>query len=112
MISTSEKGREGESHAEAFLRKRGYRIVEKNVRIPGGEIDLVCLDGSTLVFVEVKRRDRRSFGSALGAVDARKRRKLRALAADYAQILAPRSRVRFDVVALDGDRTTLHKDAF
>lgn len=111
-MSNAAKGREAESRAEAFLRERGYRVLERNARAPGGEIDLVCVDGDTLVFVEVKRRDGARFGSAFSAVDARKRRRLRTAAADYAQILAPRARIRFDVVALDGDRTTLHRDAF
>lgn len=112
MSSTAEKGRDGETRAEAFLAALGYRVLERNARLPGGEIDLVCVDGATLVFVEVKRRDGTRFGSALSGVDARKRARLRALAADYAQILAPQARVRFDVVALDGERTTLHRNAF
>jgi len=110
--SAAGKGRAGEMRAEAFLRSRGYRVVERNARLPGGEIDLVCIDAGTLVFVEVKRRDSRTFGTALASVDARKRARLRSLAADYVQVLAPNARVRFDVVALDGDRTTLHRDAF
>ncbi len=112
MISASKKGSDGESLAEGFLRRRGYRVLERNARLPGGEIDLVCIEKGTLVFVEVKRRDRATFGSALCAVDARKRTKLRALAADYAQIVAPNARIRFDIVALDGGRTTLHRNAF
>lgn len=112
MNSASEKGSEGESIAEAFLRSSGYRVLQRNARLPRGEIDLICIENETLVFVEVKRRDRASFGSALSAVDARKRAKLRSLAADYAQIVAPKARIRFDVVALDGSRTTLHRNAF
>ena len=84
----------------------------RNVRLPGGEIDAVCLDGETLVIVEVKRRDSHQFGSALAAVDARKRARLRAAAADYAQVVAPSAKMRFDVVALDGPRLTLHRNAF
>ena len=84
----------------------------RNVRVPGGEIDAVCLDGATLVVVEVKRRDARGFGPALGAVDARKRATLRRIAADYAQIVAPTAKIRFDVVALDGNRLSLHRNAF
>lgn len=110
--STTAKGRAGESRAEAFLRGAGYEVLERNVRVPGGEIDLICRDGATLVFVEVKARGSRSFGSALSAVDARKRTRLRRLAADYAQIVAPKATCRFDVVALDGDRMTLTRNAF
>ncbi len=110
--STSSKGRQGETRAAAFLAERGYRILVRNLRLPGGEIDLLCLHERTLVFVEVKRRDGKRFGSALAAVDYRKRKKLRALAADYAQIVAPGYPVRFDVVALDGNRLCLHRNAF
>ena len=108
----NEKGRDGEDLAASFLAAAGYRVLARNVRIPGGEIDAVCLDGNTLVVVEVKRRDSSAFGTALGAVDARKRAKLRRIAADYAQIVAPSAKIRFDVVTLDGNRPRLHRNAF
>jgi putative endonuclease len=111
-LDNAEKGRLGEDRASRFLAARGYRVLARNVRVPGGEIDAVCLDGPTLVIVEVKRRDSRSFGSALQAVDARKRATLRRIAADYAQIVAPSAKIRFDVVTLDGQRLTLHRNAF
>jgi putative endonuclease len=110
--STSRKGRAGEARAAAFLERNGYRIVARNLRGPGGEIDLVCIEGGTLVFVEVKRRDRGGYGSALGAVDARKRRRLRETAADFAQVAAPGARFRFDIVTIDGNRLALHRNAF
>jgi putative endonuclease len=108
----AEKGRFGEDRASAFLAECGYRVLARNVRLPGGEIDALCLDGPTLVIVEVKRRDSRAFGSALRAVDARKRATLRRIAADYAQVVAPSSKIRFDVVTLDGQRISLHRNAF
>ncbi len=111
-MNAGAKGRDGEDRAAAFLEERGYRVVARNVRLPGGELDAVCLDGSTLVVVEVKRRDTGACGSALGAVDARKRATLRRLAADYAQVVAPRAKIRFDVVTLDGNRLRLHRNAF
>ena len=46
----------GESAAELFLRAKGYKIVARRYRAPVGEIDLVMLDGETLVFIEVKAR--------------------------------------------------------
>jgi putative endonuclease len=110
--SAAAKGRAGEERAAAFLESCGYRVIARNVRLPGGEIDAVCLDGATLVIVEVKRRDGSAFGTALAAVHARKRATLRRLAADYAQVVAPSATIRFDVVALDGDRLRLHRDAF
>ncbi|MBV8153609.1 MAG: YraN family protein [Candidatus Eremiobacteraeota bacterium] len=111
-MSAGDKGRAGEDRAAAFLEAAGYRVLQRNVRVPGGEIDVLCLDGATLVVVEVKRRDSATFGSALGAVDARKRATLRRIAADYAQIVAPSAKIRFDVVTLDGNRPTLHRNAF
>jgi putative endonuclease len=112
LQSNSAKGRAGEDRASSFLASCGYRVLARNVRVPGGEIDAVCLDGPTLVIVEVKRRDSRTYGSALRAVDARKRATLRRIAADYAQIVAPTAKIRFDVVALDGQRLSLHRNAF
>ena len=110
--STSWKGRQGERYAEAFLIRFGYRILCRNLRLPGGEIDLVCLDRGILVFVEVKRRDSLRFGSALSAVHRGKQWTIRTIAADYAQIVAPGRQIRFDVVALDGNRIRLHRNAF
>jgi len=111
-LDNAEKGRRGEDRASNFLAECGYRVVARNVRVPGGEIDAVCFDGPTLVIVEVKRRDTRTYGSALRAVDARKRGTLRRIAADYAQIVAPSAKIRFDVVTLDGSRLSLHRNAF
>ena len=111
-MSHSAKGRDGEDRAAAFLEASGYRIVARNVRLPGGEIDAVAVERGTLVFVEVKSRSGAGYGSALSGVDAKKRATLRRLAADYAQVVAPSARFRFDVVALDGNRVTLHRNAF
>jgi putative endonuclease len=46
----------GEQVAARFLRRKGCRVLAKNYRCPAGEIDLICRDGGTLVFVEVKSR--------------------------------------------------------
>ena len=110
--ATGAKGRDGEERAAAFLQAQGYSIVQKNVRLPGGEIDLVCKDGNIIVFIEVKYRATGAFGSALGSVDHRKRATLRRLAADFLQFHAPTAIARFDIVAIDGDRITLHRNAF
>ncbi len=112
LQSNGVKGRAGEDRAAAFLEQAGYRIVRRNLRLPGGEIDLVCRDRDTIVFVEVKLRTNRRFGGALSGVTAAKRETLRRLAADFVQIVAPNAHFRFDVVAVDGDRMTLHRNAF
>jgi putative endonuclease len=87
-------------------------VIARNVRLPGGEIDVIARERDVIVFVEVKARTTRRFGSALSAVDARKRRTLRALAADWLQIAAPAAQARFDVVTFEGGRPRLHRGAF
>jgi putative endonuclease len=105
-------GRRGEDAAIRLLEARGYVVLARNVRLPGGEIDVIAKDGATIAFVEVKTRTSARYGSALAAVDARKRRTLRALAADWLQIAAPRALARFDIVTIDGDSAELHRGAF
>jgi len=111
-MTSKDLARSCEDAAVALLVQGGYEIVGRNVRMPGGEIDVVARDGETVVFVEVKGRAGRTFGSAIGAVDARKRRTLRKLAAEWMQLFAPRAFARFDVVAADGARIRHYKDAF
>ena len=71
--------RAGEKLACQFLRRSGYKILYRNFRgRTGGEIDVVCRDGDTLVFVEVKTRTREDFGRPFEAVDRDKRKRHRA----------------------------------
>jgi putative endonuclease len=105
-------GATGEEAAAAYLVTLGMRILRRNLRGPGGEIDIVALDGETVVFVEVKVRRSRGFGSAIGAVDHRKRARIRAVAQDYLQFYAPNARARFDVLTIERGALILHRDAF
>ena len=93
-------GVSGETLAEDHLRGLGYEIVGRDVRTPLGQLDLVAVDGRTLVFVEVKTRAGRGFGLPQEAVDARKIRKLRQLGLYYLKMRPHRGPVRFDVVGL------------
>ena len=96
-------GQAGESAAEEYLRRKGYRIVERNLRSPAGELDLVAEDGRVLVFVEVKARRTDAFGGAIQAVDQRKQKKLIQLATQYLARHHVKDRLcRFDVVLLQG----------
>ena len=88
-------GISGEALAEDHLRGLGYEIVT-----PLGQLDLVAMDGRTLVFVEVKTRAGHGFGLPQEAVDARKIRKLRQLGLYYLKMRPHRGPVRFDVVGL------------
>jgi putative endonuclease len=110
-------GRRGERIAERHLRRRGYRILERNFRAAGAEIDLVALDGETLVFVEVKTRRTTHSGAPAEAINRRKQNQLRRAAELYA--LGHRAQdcaMRFDVVAICADRAGRHlellRDAF
>jgi putative endonuclease len=96
-----ERGRWAEDVAGRHLEKIGCRVRARNVRLAGGEIDLVVTDGDTLVFVEVKAR--RAAGTAAAAVTADKRRRLgRAAAAWVTRRGIPRGGCRFDVVTVEG----------
>ena len=94
-------GKLGEQIGESYLKKWGYQIVERNVRSPFGEIDLVALHQGTLVFVEIKTRRDRTFGAPEEAVDERKKNQLIRLASWYlAQHPKAEPSIRFDVLAI------------
>ena len=97
-----ERGAVGEKAARKALRRAGYRILEKNVRTPSGEIDIVALDGDVLCFVEVKARSGDAFGSPEEALDDVKRRRFRAAANEIlrARRLTGRPH-RLDLVAVE-----------
>ena len=96
-------GRRGERAAEKYLRRNGYRIVARNFRAAGAEIDLVAMDGETLVFVEVKTRRSRDAGAPEEAVDERKQKQIRRAAELFAtRYRAAEVTMRFDIIAVDG----------
>lgn len=99
-------GAAGERAAERFLRQQRYTIVERNYRTPAGEIDLIALDGPTVVFVEVKTRTGSTHGSPFDAVNAHKQRQIVRAAVRFlaAKRLLDRP-ARFDVVGVWWDGT-------
>lgn len=109
------KGAREEDLALAHLQARGLKLVARNVRQPGGELDLVMRDGSELVVVEVRKRAHAGYGSAAESVDARKQQRV-VRATQGLLVRNPelaRLPVRFDVVALDaGDRIDWIRAAF
>jgi putative endonuclease len=110
-------GAKGERLAVRRLRRDGYRIVARNFRAAGAEIDAIAWDGDTLVFVEVKTRLRFGAGSPEESVNWLKQNHIRRAAAIYARAHAMEERpMRFDVVAVsrpDGRwRLEIIKDAF
>jgi putative endonuclease len=91
----------GEKLARDFLAKNGYQIVETNYRCPEGEIDIIARHEDTLVFVEVRTKKSRQFGSPEESITPTKMARLRAVAAHYGQTHSnlPPSR-RIDVIAI------------
>jgi putative endonuclease len=81
--TTTARGREAEERAAHHLEGRGLRVVERNFRIRGGEIDLICRDGRTLIFVEVRLRSGGDFGGAAASITATKRRRIVLAAQHY-----------------------------
>jgi len=109
--STYLSGKRAERRAEDFLRRRGYAILVRNYHARGGELDLVAREGDCLVFVEVKARRTRAFGTAEEALTARKRARLRYAARHFLSRHRWDGPVRFDVVALQGGRARLYRNA-
>lgn len=69
-------GSDYEARSARWLQARGLQLLCRNFRCRGGELDLVALDGSCLVFVEVRARSHPGYGGAAASVDHRKQRKL------------------------------------
>ncbi|HEV3272631.1 MAG TPA: YraN family protein [Candidatus Methylacidiphilales bacterium] len=85
--------------AAAFVRRHGYKVLVRNFKTTGGEIDLVCRDGDALVFVEVKTRAEDDIVRPAEAIDARKEGALREAARRYIELLERKDvRHRFDAV--------------
>jgi len=94
-------GRKGEDLAASYFRERGWEIVERNYTTWLGEIDLICRDHGTLVFVEVKTRTPTDFARPDQSVTRRKQAKLRRLVEDYlVKHNIESSDVRFDVLGV------------
>ena len=119
LVPEKPLGRQGEAAAARYLKRLGYKVVARGDRSIGGELDLVAVDGRTIVFVEVKTRRSGEPGRPAEAVDRAKQRRLSRAAQVY---LKRRGLLdypaRFDVVAVtwpgDDRRPKIEhfKDAF
>ena len=113
MGFAQDRGRAGEALAAAYLELVGCRLVARNVRLAGVEVDLVVDDGVSRVLVEVRLRSRADYGSAATTLDRTKRERLvrAARALEQQGVRHP----RVDVVAIDlsatGATLTHHRNA-
>lgn len=102
-MNNLEFGAEGERIAAAFLARRGWRILGRNVRIGNGELDIVAMDGDELVIVEVRAR---TVGRVLPpemSVGPQKIRKLIRAARNYVKAVSFEGNWRIDVLAITAD---------
>lgn len=113
-----EAGASAEALARRYLEERGLKLLERNFRCRGGEIDLIMRDGSCIALIEVRLRSDDRYGGAAASVNWKKQQRL-IVAARYLLLTRPPLRgfpLRFDVVTLEpahGDlRVAWLKDAF
>jgi len=116
-MQKKELGKKGEEIALRFLKKKGYRIIEKNYVCKMGEMDIVAREKDTLVFVEVKTRTSTHFGPPQLAVNFSKQRQLSKVALNYLKEKHLGDvKARFDVVAIllkeKEEEMELIRDAF
>ncbi len=118
-LTTKAIGDSTEALAANYLKTQGLALATQNYSSKYGEIDLICQDGQTWVFVEVKYRRSAAYGGAISTISSTKQQKLKLCASFYLQQLGINeynTSCRFDVVALQGDLTqpqiTWLKNAF
>ncbi|HBK35201.1 TPA: YraN family protein [Candidatus Uhrbacteria bacterium] len=103
MVEDARKqfGNKGESLAASFLKEKGMRILTHQYRSPVGEIDLICLDGEELVFVEVKTRSSQVYGFPEESITPKKIQHLLHVAQHYLQQTSVKQLSwRIDVIAI------------
>ena len=95
-------GKWGEDQAERYLKKKGYRVIERNYSCRFGEIDLIVSDRTYLVFVEVKTRKGSEFAEAREFVGSGKQRRIRLAASMWLAANETQLQPRFDVIEIYG----------
>jgi len=104
-----------EKQAGEFLEQKGYAVLEYNYRTRMAEVDLICKDKDTFVFVEVKYRSNADEGHPFEAVTPAKQRKLRLAALLYLEdrgLIPDLTPIRFDVVGILEDELLHLENAF
>ena len=110
-------GSDGENRALAFIRDKGFTLIERNYRAGrAGEIDIIARKDNMVVFFEVKRRRSKSFGGGIYAITEAKKRRIRAVARAF---IASRPAYqhkditfRFDLIVIQGDDIEWVEDMF
>ncbi len=107
-------GNKAEDKAANFLKKQGYKIIERNYTLPCGEIDIIAKKDKTLVFVEVKyRKNADDFGGPVAAVTKAKQKRVINAALSYIKTKKPAfDALMFDIIAISGDKIEHIQNAF
>lgn len=109
--TTKQIGDAGEEAAVRHLSAEGLKVLARNFRVKGGEIDIVCRDGAATVFVEVRRRAGDRYGGAAYSITPTKQRRL-ILAARHWLARYGETACRFDCILIDDEKLEWIKDAF
>lgn len=98
-------GQKGEEAAQAYLVQKGYRILERNFRLPQGELDIIAKKAGRIIFVEVKTIKQQNGFQAQDHINKAKRRKLLKLAELYllSQGLDLGAAYQIDIIAVEMD---------
>ncbi len=102
MATSFNRGQWAENFAHTYLCGQGLQTNERNYRCKVGEIDLIMLEQSILVFVEVRYRKNQRYGGSLESIDTRKQQRIFLTAEHYLQSHQCASQSRFDVVLISG----------
>lgn len=107
-------GNKAEDQAADYLKRQGYKIIERNYNLPCGEIDIIAKKNKTLVFVEVKyRKNSEDFGGPAAAVNKAKQKKVINAALSYIKTKKPNyDGLMFDIIAVSGDKIEHIQNAF
>jgi putative endonuclease len=109
--TTKQIGDAGEERAAWHLVAQGLKVLARNFRVKGGELDLVCREGATTVFVEVRQRASSGFGGATYSITPTKQKRL-ILAARHWLARHGECDCRFDCVLIEDGKLEWIRDAF
>lgn len=102
MAAHNDLGKWGEDCAAEYLRRKGYVVIERDWHSGHRDIDMIAIDGDTVVFVEVKTRSNTLFTDPIEAVGFQKIRNLRQAANHYVKYRQIDQLIRFDIICVVG----------
>ena len=105
-------GFRGEERAARYLKRRGYKIIERNFRCPFGEVDIIAEKGDVVAFIEVKTRSNDNFGAPNEAVNGGRMRRYKNSARYYFTDRSMDCVVRFDIIEVTKEGINHIENAF